>query len=277
MKNKNLKLLFLASILSLSSCGYGYKNVIDNKYDHSSKFQDNFYSIWDKRLKKVSKVTTHNIEEEKIPSWTSYNDDNFYLSDPDARDMTYHRFYYDIQDNETTRYYENNRKLSLYDASFKYGFISKLFDGQVDCYGTFQGGRIQIDENGFGSLFTKELYGLSEIDDRFYFSLSYKPVVHQIEGSEYDSDNHRGKLNLKVGFVIKNSEGYTVEKFIYPLEYEANTLYFVGFSLSKFDLTRCSGITFEYEHISNEFVDINSDYGVYLFLYEMFLPFTIWH
>ena len=279
MKIKN-KLVLLTSLMMMTSCGYAFNNAIDYKIDHSSVFQDNFYRIWDKRLGTdhlENKTEVIDIVSSSITYWEKYNDDKFKIIDVDAASMQFNSGGRNKSDTDSIKYFENHRKLSLYDSTFKNGFISKLFDGQVDCYGYYQQARIQIDETGFGYLFKKELSSFTCNEENKYIAFSVKPVIHSIEGNEYYSENTTGKMNLKIGLIFKNKGQFNRLQFIFPLEYRVNSIQFIGFSLKGYDLTRLNGISIEYENTENEYLNEHSDYDAYLFLYEMILQYIDWH
>lgn len=51
----------------------------------------------------------------------------------------------------------NKTNLGEVDSSFKYGYLSKLYDGRLKCDGYYQLSRVQLNKTGYGTFFPKQL------------------------------------------------------------------------------------------------------------------------
>ena len=152
-KRLNYKLLILFPALALSACGYGLKEIYSDDYYNSANFMMNYYDTWNSKIdpnnkdNKVVEGETFDFTNDPDKYFTRWNDPLFIAleenraSSLDDDGLHYHDFdnKHDAE-SDYTEYY----KLSAVESDFKYGVISKLFDGQGFCYGDTTKARIQI-------------------------------------------------------------------------------------------------------------------------------------
>ena len=304
--NKRFKLLSLIiPSIVLSSCGYGLREYYKGDAYVSGDFQKDYYDVWDSKIDKRSgksaiiSTETHELNADQDYVFTEYDDPNFRLVDSSSfKDLTYEDDYFP---NDEDKYldvgYGPTKKMSRLDKSFRYGILSKLFDGQMFCHGRFQYARVQIKESGFGKLFSKET------DLNSYFAINFKASY---DYTKYDVADYspwgatnipNGLLtgvNLKISFYCKSNNGYIQKTFTYPVSnimtngIESPGIYtFFGFRTANYDLSRVAGFSVEFDFDRD---DINAnpmrdlkdkngnpyqlDYS--LMLYEVFMPNTTW-
>lgn len=285
--NKKLKYLLLFPTISLVSCGFSVSNLVPGNKYNSPVFEENYYRHWDNELKNAKIVSSKNVTDESI---TNYNDleqidPNFALGGP-----------------ATAEEYGALYKMNAVDDLFRYGYQSKLFDGQMVCGAqdghmqyAYQLGRVQIDSNGFSARFSKES---SELN---YFALQFKATTdntkdcYPVNSSELspagsrDHDTaifHNSTLNLKVTLYTKTSKGIEGHQYTSEIAFNANTtnnghVYkFFAFDLKEENLSRLIGCSITYE-VDDELINWNKEKGISLdyalMLYEMFFPYTNWN
>ena len=283
MKNK-LKYLLILPVVALSSCGYSLGYLVKGNRYISSDFQENYYRDWNKELKSASVIST-DVTDKKI---TSFNDiskiDPNFLIDPSISDV---------------EEYGQAFKMTNLDDSFRYGYQSKLFDGRVICGGLYQRSRVQSDGNGFSVRFSKESNDLN------YFALHFKtttdstvncyPVgedqtLDELGLSGYARDKkifHNSSFRLKIGVFTKEDEKIVNHEFTSSIVFnnketnDGNVYTFFAFDLKEYSLSRCIGFSISYDNLDDELINWNKNKGVdithALFIYEAFLPYTVWH
>ncbi len=321
MKYKGLKIfssLLLVSVLS--SCGYGLSETYAGDAYNSTVFQENYYREWNKAIDEnnennsIVETTSRNLSYSRDSTFTSYYDEIVTSVDEDTATLAYEK---DLYSKSKPDYYLGTgygptKKLSRTEDSFKYGYVSKLFDGQMFCWGYYQQSRIQMDGDGFGFLFDKE----GTPSDDAYFALNFKASYDYTTTGQYDfnydgvidedetindlykvlddgsvltKSNLTTSVNFTVSFYCKTDDGYTKKSFTYEVTdmrtnaTENTSIYkFFGFKLSNCFLSRIAGISFEYEMTYDPFedlLDIDGEYGTLdysLMLYECFLPNVSW-
>ena len=310
------KLLIIAPALIVTSCGYGLKEVYSGIPYNSTNYFYNYFNVWNNKINPYSgnndinvkkEETVLDLDENKV--FTSIKDANFKRCDPDWDTYVY------TYDKDAVPTLEENKHLKPYgptvcmtklDDSFKYGVVSKMFDGQMFCNGDFQMSRTQVEptnqgkENGFGVLFSKESNNASYFMMNFKCSVVYKNYQNL---STYYSD-----LDLHVGIYLKNDIGYTYmpitysvdkvptnsgdEHFMEPYVGRYDMYVCFGFSLEKFDTSRLAGFSLQYEYKDifkkNAPNEEHPDYwyekasfqeDIYhsIMLYEVSFPKTTWH
>ena len=305
MKKNKLKIVLLPLIFTLSSCGYGLKEIYPGDAYASGDFQKDYYKVWNEKIDKrsekcmVIRSETHELTEDSDYVFTEYDDPNFRLVDRDAfENLSYTDDYYP---NDENKYlgpgYGPTKKLSRIDDSFRYGYLSKLYDGQLFCHMRFQYARVQIDENGFGALFAKET------NLNTYFAMNFKASYDYTKYEEVDFSPYGTKnipngiytsVNLKISFYCKEEKGYVQKTFTYPMSNivtngsENPSIYsFFGFRTTNYDLSRVAGYSIEFEFdrddiTANPMKELKDKKGnpyqldYSLMLYEVFMPGTTW-
>lgn len=299
---KSYKWLFTIPLFALTSCGYGLEELYDGDAYNSPIFEKNYYREWDDEL--VNKITNKDAQDieldyEKNNVFLSYyGDEHFHKLEPSRAEsndpVDGHPEYltYDGIDKSVPYYYGPKKCLSNIDDSFRYGYMSKLFDGQMFCGGKFQLSRVQIDERGFGKLFEKECISAK------YFAMNFKASSDYTQKETNPAtNNHRSEINLKIGFYLENDKGF--EKKVYTYKFQdipensktrsvpTNTgddrepgscsYIFFGFELGEtININRCRGISVSYDLIKDPDKE-NKGLDYALMLYEILLPDSTWH
>ena len=305
MKNNKHKFILLPIFFALSSCGYGLKEIYPGDAYASGDFQKDYYKVWNEKIDKRSgkcmiiRSETYELSSDTDYVFTEYDDPNFRLVDRDSfTNLNYEEDYYPNDENKYLGTgYGPTKKLSRIDDSFRYGYLSKLYDGQLFCHGRYQYARVQIDESGFGALFAKET------NLNTYFALNFKAsydytkyevVDYEPYGTTNVPNGILTKVNLKISFYCKEDKGYVQKTFTYPMENivtngseRPSSYSFFGFRTTNYDLSRVAGYSIEFDfdrdditaNPMKELKDKNGnpyqlDYS--LMLYEVFMPGTTW-
>lgn len=292
MNNIVKKIILLFSLFSLTSCKQLLKEVYNGNYYNSPIFEENFFTRKLSSLSQnVDEVIPYSLDKTKDGVFTSFNDMSV---DKDAK-LSIHGenkdkpLYYeeDYVSNDSFSLYDigygPTRKMSLIDDSFKYGYVSKLFDGQMFCNGRYQNARVQIDESGFDHLFTKEINSYDLDGNKTYFALNFKAAVDYTTDVKVSS--HLSKIDLHISFYMKKTNNhykkvtttYRLENIpTNPIESHSENAYsFYGFEFNGFDIDRLCGFSISYDLIEDQYVQ-NNNLKYSLLLYEMLIPFTYW-
>ena len=297
MKLSHFRLLLIAPSLLLTSCGYGLKEVYSGIPYNSTDFTENYFNVWDKRINpnaEGNKITvTKNIKEldkEKDNVFTSLKDNEFKNIDDN---WTKYCYGYDLERDEDLIpegqvAYGPTVAMTKLDDSFKYGIVSKMFDGQMFCNGDFQKSRTQVEptnkdsSKGLGVLFSKES------NDAKYIMMNFKCAVVKSDGSLLKS-GLSSDIKLNIGLYYRNDTGYTYAPFTYEISGvptnsgdghgDSRFLSYVcfGFSLENYDKERLIGYSIQYEKLSDNSGEPDSDTLHALMLYEVSFPYTTWH
>lgn len=284
------KFLLFLPLVSLASCGYSLSYLVEGNKYNSPIYKENYYRYWDPTYKVAKKGVEKTLNENEFIA--KFKD----LYKYDARLINKSDLYGDID-------YGQEYKMNLVDNQFKYGYQSKLFDGQVVCGGYYQLSRIQIDEKGFSGSFEKESSELS------YFALQFKSTtdsklpclrldetgpenvrVHNdpMHGDGEASLYHTSVINLTIGLYTKNLNNELVRNSYTAVitnerTNDGSAYIFFAFDLREEHLSRMVGFSISYT-VQDDLIDHNKnvpgtpeslDYA--LFLYEMFLPYTSWN
>lgn len=294
MKLSHFKLLLIAHSLILTSCGYGLKEVYNGIPYNSSVFSENYYKVWDKRINPF--VSGNSINETKEEYELTEENDNVFISiqdntfkECDDKWATYdyeHDREYDDMPEGAVMYGPTVAMINL-DNSFRYGVVSKLFDGQMFCNGDFQRSRTQVEPtnenegNGFGALLSKECA------EAKYFMMNFKCAVVKANGDTVDS-NRLSELELKIGFYLKNTNGYTYVPLTYHIDdvptnsgdsHTSSSYRCFGFSLENIPHERLIGFSIQYEKISDNYSETHPEEETLhaMMLYEVSFPYSTWH
>lgn len=299
MKKKLLsKALLFVPMMALSACGYSLREIYSGTAYNSTVFDENFYTVWDADLKeennKISSKKSIDLDLEKDYVFETFKDPNFEYVEKNHNDNYIYEDEVFMEDDETRKSFGEEMKLSKIDSSFKYGYISKLFDGKMFCDGNYQKARVQINENGFGKMFNKEVKQFDYFAMNFKSSLDY--TVHPFNST-------KSNIDLHITFYMKNSDNkldaVTVNYNIDTVptntgdSHSESCYTFFGFKFdsTRINIERCTGISVTY--------DLNDVTGTYrengetktltleqiksegishsLMIYEVFLPNSTWH
>lgn len=283
MKRKYLvaPITILGSLL-LTSCGLALDEVYRSDEYNSVIFSENYYTIWDSRIdENNTKNKIKDVETRPLDVTGDLVFETFYEDDG----RTYSKNLLLASGNDISRYvysdYDlngipigNELKLSKQDDSFKYGVLSKLYDGQLFCGGGFELVRVQIKESGFGQVFDKQGRGAE------YFALNFKSANDFKQANKPDA--HTTVIDLKISFYAKDDDKYNKHTFTHNMEVLSNageTYSFFGFKIPS-DIQNIQGYSVEYDIIEDEYTnnsDPNKNLDHSLLLYETFLPGATWH
>ena len=284
----NKKILLLPiSMVALTACGFSLKEVYRGDEYNDSVFENNYYDVWDEELKKVSESVADEIvmndKEDTYHVFKSFNDNNLKILE-----KNYEKYDYVSDKNywqepaEGKLSYGKEIALSKVDNSFKYGMISKLFDGQLFCNGKYQQARIQVranenNVNGFATRFIKEGY----YGD--YLMMNFKGATVGKDGKDVSLHSISFSIDLHLNLFYKDDNLIKKQKITYnDLLVNSNigdthsryTCF--GFGLNELDIPneRLVGISFDYDVKKDGVID---DYQNAIFLYEISFVNSIWH
>lgn len=230
MKNK---LIFIVSLFALTSCGTKFNKLGAYGLDHSTVWEDNYYTYFDAHLKELTNESVL-LDQEANKVFTSYSDPNFISLEERATGDNALSYMMDF-DEEIG--YGPNMKLSNYNDYVREGFTSKLFDGMMFCHGYFEAARVQIKEEGFSASFNKKLVSSDYLYLNFKSALDFKSQA--VEG-------HLADVTIKITF-YNEEKGIT---YYYPLKdvptNQGESYIFYGFSLNGLDLNNSTDFSISY-------------------------------
>lgn len=301
---RKIKYLMLLPLVSIVSCGYSTSYLVEGNKYVSAVFKENYYSHWDNELKNATKKEVVDVTDSKIACEVNYGFDSHLLEGIEAIDPNFFEQAPDIED------YGADFKMNAVDDSFNYGYQSKLFDGQMVCGGqnghpeyAYQYGRVQINEDGFSARFSKES------GDLHYFAMNFKASTdntisdthpaYKEDGSRAYNDYdlmHESRLELIITLYTKTLSGIEAHPFTteidllgavkqgmnyYKKTNNGHVYTFLAFDLEEYELSRCVGVSIEFDILEDHLLDKNKELGndmtYALFLYEIFLPYTSWN
>lgn len=280
--------MLLSPSLLLTACGYGLKEIYKGSVYNSVDYYQNFYSDWDDAVNYHSdKSKVENLDEdvyqldkENDHVFTKFGEENFVYNQSDYEKYSYSYDIYEPPEGQLS--YGQTFALSKTEPSFKYGYVSKLFNGQMFCNGKYEIARVQINEGGFGMKFNKEL------DKYSYFALNFKASLdYRRDGKNTNIPGHNSKINLLINFYCK-TDNQKLHRI--PVSYEIDEVktnnpenhesyIFFGFALDNIKIDRCTGISIEYQLLSDDYKESHpsEEWTHCLLLYELFLPNSTWH
>ena len=310
---RKIKYLLLLPLTAITSCGYSASYLVEGNKYVSSVFKENYYTHWDNELKNASKEEAVNVTDKKIIAEQNYQYDlsTHYLHGLEDIDPNFFAEAPDVDE------YGEEYKMNSLDDSFRYGYQSKLFDGQMVCGGqngkdeyAQAKGRVQIQESGISIRFSKEGAELH------YFAMQFKASTdntakdetghnYKADGTEAHGDEdlfHESKLQLTITLYTKVGTSIVGHPFLVDIDLtgqvqqgvdihgdpkmvnktnNGHVYTFLAFDLEEYDLVRCVGVSVEFKVVEDHLLDVNKEKGVdmtyALFLYELFLPYTRWN
>ncbi|MBQ6920818.1 MAG: hypothetical protein IJQ72_02840 [Bacilli bacterium] len=305
---KRIKYLLILPLTAIVSCGYSTSYLVEGDKYVSANFKENYYKVWNDELTSAKKEAPINVSSESyIYDYGYYG--NVTLNGFGSIDPNY------FDKDPLLEEYGQEFKMVGVDDSFRYGYQSKLFDGQLVCGAQngqdgqdgrpdyrYQKGRVQTAESGFSVRFSKESNELQYFALQFKASTDNTREYYTIGGNEYDRQPddalyHDSSIELKITLFLKNNIEIIGYPFLVDVDFDNNTTNvgthytFIAFDLNKyktdtFAFTRLVGVSIEYEVLSDALIDYNKNekgvpdisYDDYaLFLYEMFFPYTSWN
>lgn len=203
-----------------------------------------------------------------VPGYKDLGDDDFFKKNPSFG-----------------RYYSMGRV----DDSFKNGYLSKLYNGQLYCDGYHSLAFVCLENNGFTNLYSKEM---KEGD---YFLMSFRGGSDYVGGRGHNQNEPRiSAFDLSVDFYYRNGNKYdyvTVKckQTITETDHggEGTTIFGFRFSDVGLDPQGISGIGIHYDNFEDRFSNCTgkiasempktTDYQFGLLLYEVMFPNSSWN
>lgn len=289
IKNK-IGLLLLVGVLT--SCGYGLREVYNGDAYNSPIFSENYYRIYNSEIdpanpnNKINSTENIRLDKNSDAVALTYKTAKMLSLDSDMSFLEYVDYYSKDDPESIGKRYGPTKKMSRVDSSFSYGYVSKLFDGQMFCNGYYERARVQVDENGFGTIFQKEIVD----QGNGYFALNFKGAANSKSGST-TIKGHMSQIDLHISFFLRDGSGFkktTVSYVIDEVPVRYNESYdnkygyvFFAFKLDRIDVERCAGISISYDLLAdvddegNDYKN-NTDIEHALLLYEMMMPYCTW-
>lgn len=282
-------LAILAVLTSVSSCGLDLNELYEADGYNSPVFNENYYRIYpdsinpDNANNSIQSEKTVLLDENQIA--TTYQEATNKMFDLDMPNLDY------STDSKDEKYigvgYGPTKKMNSIDDIFKYGYISKLFDGQMFCNAKYELVRVQLDERGFGVMFDKEIVTYD------YFAINFKVVVNDPNDQIPLHTPHLSSIKLNVHFYVKDNGKYNKISTSHVIEnmltngIEMNSNMpsgpYVFYALNlkmmpELDLTRCCGFSVDYELINDEIFNQypQQDLSYAVLLYEVLFPNSTW-
>ena len=249
------KIIFVISLFALTSCGTKVNELGPIGMDHSTNWQDNYYTYFDANLAELPTETV-SLDKDANKVFTSYTDPNFIAQEERATGEDALVYY----DDDTTDGYGQTMKLSNVNSYVKEGVTSKLFDGRMFCYSRYEKVRVQINQTGFTCDFGKKLISSDYLYLNFKSSLDFKtqPV-----------DMHKSDITLKITF-YSHEKGITYSYALKDILSNAGeSYYFYGFSTKELDLNNATSFAISYILDKDEYnIEKGVNYDHALLLYE---------
>ena len=182
--------------------------------------------------------------------------------------------------------YGQSKKMSLINSAFSRGYLSKLYNGQIQCDAWSSYSLVELDQSGYGAFFPAELHSAS------YFAFSARGGSSSPEGT-----GRLSRFNINVTFYKLETQGYVGTTFALdsvPLEtnISAEHTSLVGFYFNEvgYDPSGVIGMSVTYTlkedkftlggetfTPSSDFSDTESKYHTALMMLEVFFPDSEWN
>ncbi|MCQ3034767.1 MAG: hypothetical protein MJ248_00865 [Bacilli bacterium] len=304
MNKKNLIVLPLIALL-LTGCKDKVKELYVGNAYASTDFLENYYDTWNEDLKtKVSSQVAYDMPFEGDLKGSQTGKFNVDANQKTAQGITPSLTYVKVEDQmnpdnkELLDWYHDTpvedkgvgygptKNLSTIDKSFAYGYLSKLYDGRIQCDGYYQRSRVQMNDKGYGTSFPKQL------ENAKYIALAMRggttcsrnfsqPVTLTLNFSLYSYDFNtktytQHLYQMSHCPVITNSSGHTELVSFYFNEDKGIHL---PSNVTAMSLTY-SIENSEYDNLTNnvdEYKQNKEDKSLFaLMLYEVLIPDSTW-
>lgn len=175
--------------------------------------------------------------------------------------------------------------LNTIDPIFSNGYLSKLYDGRVWCEGYYAKSRVQLDQEGYSTIFQKELIdfnlfalcarGGTDCERVF----TYTPTINftlTLYNYDYNNNQYNAYVFNSGDFELVTNAGGDTQLISFYLD--------EILSQSELDnLTRIKGMKLSYRLVNSEYDDLTSDRNddtkshFALMLYEVLIPDSTWN
>jgi|GEM_PF-4846431 len=300
--NKWKGILILLPILVLSSCGTMTREIYSDGQFEDPIFSANYYTYLPSSLQTATDFSTYQLNESNSKYGEIIN--NTFTQSLAAQDVIrnlpnaatiFNKLYGDsstLNDYEKTDAYYEQNALGKINDSFRYGYFSKLTDGLAHCDGSGARVRIQATENGFGTIFNRQL------TQYYSFVLALRGGTDIPWGSsEYpvmSDEDSQATIELTISFYIMNSDFATYKRISFTKTIETRTddhgsntnilqFYFndvMGSNVGQ--IKNAAGFSLNYEILEHNVLKpggVSQDlpYKFGLMIYEMELPSSRWN
>lgn len=284
----------LPLIVLLSACGYDLREVYPGDAYNNPIFEKNYYSLYSSQIDKSNPNNTL-IGEPDV-----YYPDDYLTSYEELEQSGLDPYVYDTDDNHGFVYEEDIKgvndiiadfssptlkqdahkygygpsyKMNRVDDIFSYGYLSKLYDGQLFCHSLYQLSRVQVAEEGFGVIYNKEMVNNSK-----YMAFNFKGILYK---PSTQIGLHMSNVQLEISLYSRSASNFKETKFVIDLDVACNSeqYTFLVIPIEQYNLTRIAGYSFAFKFKSDSILDTVTDkenYQYALMLYEVFFPNSSW-
>ncbi len=288
MRKKAAFALLFTFAFVLTGCMNDVAELYEGHAYDTGVFSENYYSTWNDSLKNSVATVAKTYDVTSINSFQIDKDEDFnQLWEPDGyRSGTTepYSFLRDTPHEDAGYGYGPSNNLISIDDAFARGFLSRLYDGRIQCDGYYAKSRVQIDGAGYGALFPKEMVNYR------YFALSVRGADMSV------NNNFFVNVNINLTFYVYNHDIALYVPYLFqmknlPIKTNYNSqvtifgFYFAGVMGADVNLLkRASGmsITFslegDYEDYTIDREDTTEGKEHFaLMLYEVLLPKSTWN
>lgn len=289
MRKKAAFALLFTFAFVLTGCMNDVAELYEGHAYDTGVFSENYYSTWNDSLKNSVAPVAKTYEVTAANSFQIEQDSDFaQLSSPDGfangKAPPYYSYSADIPHEDAGYGYGPSNNLISIDDAFARGFLSRLYDGRIQCGGYYAKSRVQIDGAGYGALFPKEMVNYR------YFALSVRGADMSV------NNNFFVNVNINLTFYVYNHDIALYVPYLFQMKnlpiktnyYSQVTIfgfYFAGVMGADVNLLkRASGmsITFSLEGDYEDYTIDREDETegkehFALMLYEVLLPKSTWN
>ncbi len=269
--NKKLIISLPIIAISLSSCLGAVKELYPVGAFNKS-FMENYYVHHESSLEDAVIQGTYDLS-----SHLMVKNDLSGLRKEDSEGYTYEGL------NSTQFGYAH--ALNTIDPVFLNGYLSKLYDGRVWCEGYYAKSRVQLDEDGFSTIFMKELidFNLFALCARggtdCERSFTQMPTINftlTLYNYDYNLNQYNAYVFNSGDFQLVTNAGGDTQLISFYFDEILSPSQLAN-------LTRIKGMELTYQLVSSEYEDLTSDMNnqnkahFALMLYEVLIPDSTWN
>ena len=282
-------------LVLLTACGYDLKELYPGDAYNNPVFEENYYRIYSEQIDKNNPNNTligdpvvynptnylrtyDELEKSGLDPYV-FNDGNkkgfsYILNDKKDPNQVADFSNPELKDTASSFGYGPSYKMNRTDDIFSYGYLSKLYDGQLFCGGLYQLSRVQIDESGFGVIYNKEMVSNSK-----YVAFNFKGILFK---EETQIGSHYSDIDLTISLYSRSGSNFKEHQFNFsldgvPTNVENYTL--LTIPLEEYNLSRIAGYSISYKLKNDDFYAAASDKEGFLhslMLYEVLFPNSSW-
>ncbi|NCA95144.1 MAG: hypothetical protein EOM79_03535, partial [Epsilonproteobacteria bacterium] len=199
MRKKAAFALLFTFAFVLTGCMNDVAELYEGHAYDTGVFSENYYSTWNDSLKNSVAPVAKTYEVTAANSFQIEQDSDFaQLWSPDGfadgKAEPYYSYSADKPHEDAGYGYGPSNNLISVDEVFARGFLSRLYDGRIQCDGYYAKSRVQIDGAGYGALFPKEMVNYR------YFALSVRGADMSV------NNNFFVNVNINLTFYVYNHD-----------------------------------------------------------------------